>query len=415
VWVTWAGEPDRLQALLNRYSQASGLPIKVTTGVKSDKVTRAMTGSTPPDIVVLSSSDLVSAYDAQGLVAPLDPWIKVTGIDLDDFYPAPLAQCETPGGTVCLPWGCDVYALFWNKDLFKAAGLNPERPPQTMEELVAYAEALTIRDEEGGFSQIGFIPDLTRSHGDLYARMYGGFWVDDGGELTVNAQPMIDAANWQRQFYANYGTREVLAFASSLNRYMDADHPVYAGKRLSCQQCHQHPPRKSTFLPDRGFYAGNVAMMVAGQWQVGPNYARLYPTLNYGVAPFPPPAAHPERANTVVVQGAVAIIPAGVKDKAAAAKLLAWMMSPEIVAEATYAHASLPTSRTAAQGPRFQQIPNFKVFMELLAHPNAVHVTTTPIGLELNEAMGRVEAEVLHKDGGDPVLLLNEVQAELGE
>ena len=78
------------------------------------------------------------------LVEPLDPWIQAAGIDLDDFYPASLAQCETPDGmTLCLPWGCDVYALFWNKDLFKAAGLDPERPPQTMEELVEYADKLT--------------------------------------------------------------------------------------------------------------------------------------------------------------------------------------------------------------------------------------------------------------------------------
>jgi hypothetical protein len=95
---------------------------------------------------------------------------------------------------------------------------------------------------------------------------------DDGTELTVNGWPMIDATNWQRQFYDRYGTQEAMEFVSSLNHYMNSHHPVYAGKRLNCQQCHRNPPRKSTKIPDHGLYAGKVAMMVEGKWQVGPNY-----------------------------------------------------------------------------------------------------------------------------------------------
>ena len=49
------------------------------------------------------------------------------------------------------------------------------------------------------------------------------------------------------------------------------------------------------------------------------------------------------RVRTAVVQGPVVFIPAGGTDKEAAANLLAWMMSPEIVAEETYTTFSLPT------------------------------------------------------------------------
>jgi hypothetical protein len=87
-------------------------------------------------------------------------------------------------------------------------------------------------------------------------------------------------------------------------------------------------------------------------------------------------------------------------DKEAAANLLAWMMAPETLAEAAYANAMLPTSRTAAQDPRFQEIPGFEVFMALLTHPNAAHTVTTPINAGLNEALGQVEAELLHQGGG---------------
>src|SRR5712691_28814 len=67
--------------------------------------------------------------------------------------------------------------------------------------------------------------------------------------------------------------------------------------------------------PDYPFYTGKLAMYVDGEWQTGPNFiTKFKPELNYGVAPFPPPADHPERANTAVVQGTVAIIPANAKN-----------------------------------------------------------------------------------------------------
>jgi len=407
VWATWGEAPGALQTLFDRYSQASDVPVKVTTGVDSDKVLKAMTGPAPPDVVVLSSSDLVESYFEQGLVEPLDRWIETTGIDLHDMYPAPLEECMTrEGDYACLPWGCDVFALFWNKDLFEATGLDPERPPQTMEELVEYADKLTVRNERGELSQMGFIPDFPRPHMELYASMFGGSSTnEDAAELTDK---------WQLQFYEEHGITEVRSFVSSFNRYVDSSHPLYAGKRWSCQQCHRATPIKSAKIPERGFYDGRVAMMIDGQWQVAPSYASPFQVgLNYGVAAFPPPADHPERANTAAVEGPVVVIPAAAIDEEEAADLLAWMMSPAIVAEQTYASSSLPTSRTAAQDSRFQEIPGFKVFMELLASANARGAVTRPIILQLHAAPGRVEEELPHIEGGDPVPVSNRVQAQL--
>jgi len=387
VWITWGDNPAQLQALFNRYGEANNVRVEVTAPVEEERILTALSGSNPPDVLVLSGGDLVKSYAKQGLVEPLNKWIEATGIDLNDIFEAPLNQCNANGTYLCLPWGTDIYALFWNKDLFEEAGLDPERPPQTMEELVEFADRLTIRNPDGTLAQIGFIPDFSWSHLDLYARMFGGFWYnEDGTELTLNSQPVIDALLWEQQFYTRYGPDNVLAFASALGGYMS---------------------------PDQGFYAGRVAMMVDGEWQVGPNFiSHFRPELNYGVAPFPPPAAHPERAGTAVVQGTVALIPSGVKDKEAAARLLAWMMSPEIVAEEMVANSNLPTSRIAAQDPRFAQIPNFDVFLKLMGHPNAKYIITTPISMEVNDRLGQIEEQVLHT-GADPVPLLNEAQAEL--
>lgn len=386
VWITWGDNPAQLQALFDKYGAANNVKVEVTAPVEEDKILPALTGSEPPDILVLSGGDLVKSYAKEGMVLELSEAIKTGNIDLNDFFPAPLAQCQDRGKIWCLPWGTDVYALFWNKDLFEDAGLDPERPPQTMEELVEYADKLTKFGPDGKLEQVGFIPDQSWSHIDLYVRMFGGFWYnEEGTQVTINSQPMLDALLWQQQFYTKYGIDEMLNFASGFGEYMSPDHP---------------------------FYAGKLAMIVEGEWQTGPNFiSKFKPELNYGVAPFPPPAAHPERARTVVNQGTVVVIPSGAKDKAASAKLLAWMMSPEIVAEEMVANANLPTSKKAAQDPRFLENPKFKVFLDLMSSPNAYPMITSLISLELNDAYSLVEEQVLHA-GADPKPLLDQLQAE---
>ncbi len=386
VWITWGDNPAQIQELFNQYGEANNVNVEVTAPVEDDKVLAGLTGSDPPDVLVLSGGDLVKSYAEEGLVVTLNDYIDTAGIDLDDIFEAPLQQCMAADEILCLPWGTDIYALFWNKDLFEDAGLDPERPPATMEELLDYADQLTVYDDNGDLVQVGFIPDFSWSHLDLYVRMMGGFWYnEDGTVLTLNSQPMIDAMLWEQQFYTKYGIKDVLSFTSALGGYMS---------------------------PDMGFYSGKVAMMVDGEWQVGPNFiSNLKPELNYGVAPFPYPEGHPERALTGVVQGTVALIPSGVENKEAAAKLLGWMMSPEILAEEMYANFNLPTSKKAAEDPRFQENAKFQVFMDLMASPNAHYIITTPISVELNDEIYRIEEQVLHA-GEDPIPLLNAAQEE---
>ena len=384
VWITWGDNPAQLQSLFDQYGEANNVKVEVTAPVDEEKLLPALTSSSPPDILILGGGDLVKSWAAEGLVAELSDAIQSGGVDMADIFPAPLAQCEQAGKHYCLPWGTDLYALFWNKDLFEAAGLDPEKPPTTMEELAEYADKLTIVGDDGKVEQVGFVPDFSWSHLDLYANMFGGYlYNEDGTELAANSQSMIDALKWEQQFYSKYGADEVLGFTSAMGEYQS---------------------------PDQGFYAGKVAMMVEGEWQTGPNFISQYkPELNYGVVAFPPPASNPERAETVVNQGTVALIPARARDLEASAKLLAWMMSPEIVADEMVANANLPTSKKAAEDPRFSENPKFKMFVDLMDSPNAVGAITTPISLELGEAMASVEEQVLHA-GADPEPLLNEVQ-----
>lgn len=387
VWIQWGDNPQQIQTLFDKYTAQTGIKVEVTAPLEEDKILPALTGSEPPDVLVLSGGDLVKSYAKEGLVAELSDIIKTGGIDLNDFFPAPLLQCKSGDKILCLPWGTDMYALFWNKDMFEAAGLDPNTPPKTMEELAQFADKLTKVDADGNLTQVGFLPDQGWDHSDLYVRMMGDFWYSpDGQHVTANNQAMIDQMTWQQQFYKKYGSDKVLAFSSGwADQYMSADYP---------------------------FYTGKMAMYVDGEWMTGPNFISAFkPEASYGVAPFPPPADHPERANTATVGGTVAVIPSGAKNKDASAKLLAWMMSPPIVAEEFCFNANLPTSKKAAEDKCFTQNPKFKVFMDLMASPNATYIITTPISLEFNDAYGVVLEKAVH-NGEDPKSLLDQLQAE---
>ena len=383
----WGDNPAQLQELFNKYGTANNVKVVVNAPVEEDKVIAGLSGSEPPDVLILSGVDNVGSWTRQGLIVPLDDLIAANKIDLTDIFPAPLDQCKYLGKYSCLPWGTDMYALYYNKDLFEAAGLDPEKPPETLEQLVEYADKLTVKDTSGDYTQFGFVPDFPWGHSDLFARMFGGFWYsEDGTKVTFSSAPMVEAFQWQAQFYTKYGADNVLKFSSGMGDYNS---------------------------PDQGFYAGRVAMYVDGEWQPGPNFIKKFkPELNYGVAPFPYPKDHPELKNMAVAQGTVAVIPAGAKNKDASAKLLAWMMSPEIVAEEMYTNFNLPTSKKAAQDPRFHENKKFELFLNLMDSPNASHIIYSPISAEVNTELGSLEEQILHA-GGDAAALTKAADEKL--
>ena len=69
-------------------------------------------------------------------------------------------QMEVDGKYYALPTAVRSLALFWNKALFKEAGLDPERPPATLDELVDYAKKLTKRSPNGDLLQAGLTIDM---------------------------------------------------------------------------------------------------------------------------------------------------------------------------------------------------------------------------------------------------------------
>ncbi|WP_079908855.1 ABC transporter substrate-binding protein [Paenibacillus sp. 32352] len=119
----------------------------VYTGSYADtavKTQAGVQGKNPPDVAVLQSTELFSLLDMNAVI-PLDDYIAKEGGDkyLSDFYPAFMANSQTGGKTYSIPFQRSTIVLYYNKDMFKQAGLDPEKAPQTWAEMKEYAQKLT--------------------------------------------------------------------------------------------------------------------------------------------------------------------------------------------------------------------------------------------------------------------------------
>jgi multiple sugar transport system substrate-binding protein len=92
------------------------------------------------DVLQFDGPSIAEFVEGGGL-EPIDPY--VSSKDLSDFYPSALEPCEYKGKLYGLPYLVHDQILYYRTDLFKAAGLDPDRPPETWDELVDYAIKLT--------------------------------------------------------------------------------------------------------------------------------------------------------------------------------------------------------------------------------------------------------------------------------
>ena len=106
---------------------------------------------------MLLSTDMFTLIDEDAII-PFDDILK-TAEDrawLKSFFPAFMENSQTGGKTWGIPFQRSTIVLYWNKEMFKEAGLDPEpRRPRTWTEMLDYAQKLTKRDAGGKVTQWG--------------------------------------------------------------------------------------------------------------------------------------------------------------------------------------------------------------------------------------------------------------------
>ena len=137
-----------------------GIKLKpIYSGSYQESITKALTAvksGDPPVTSILLSTDMFTLIDEDAVV-PFDDLIK-TAEDkawLRSFYPAFMENSQTGGKTWGIPFQRSTIVLYYNKEMFKEAGLDPNRAPANWKEQVEYAQKLTKKDASGKVTQWG--------------------------------------------------------------------------------------------------------------------------------------------------------------------------------------------------------------------------------------------------------------------
>jgi len=335
------------------------------------KLMTAIVGKTPPD-VINQDRFTIGDWASRDTFMDLTPLIerdrdKPDGVRPEDYYQPCWAEATYKGKVYAIPNSTDDRLLFYNKTLFREAGLDPNKPPATWSELLEYAIKLTKRDKSGAIKQIGFIPNWGNSWLYLYSWQNGGeFMSPDGRRCTMDNPRSVEALEYMVSVY------DALGGAQAIDKF------------------------QAGFQPDAldPFLTGKVAMKIDVD-QAANNIARFNPDLNFGVAPPPVPDWRFKKTETNVVydESGVPIaippnslkgesksmpryitwsggfsyaIPVGAKNVELAWKFIKWMNSPEagLVAARAQEAYNRKKGRPFVPGMHANQRYNEAVFRE---------------------------------------------------
>jgi len=292
----------------------------------------------------------VGTYCSTGGWIDLGPLLKQSHIDPSIFPAATRYYTQFKGKRCALPMLADVYGLYYNKALFRKAGIKS--PPKTMDELTADAKKLTQRDASGKIKVAGFDPLLGfyENVPERYITSFGGKWLDSKGHSIIAKDPAWSKwARWQKNLVDWYGYNKLVSFQTGLG---------------------------DEFSGSQAFEKGKLAMNLDGEWRVA-FIADEHPSLGYGTAPMPVDSAHPELYGSGYINGTIIGIPRGVKHKSQAWDLVRYLTTNNhALAVLSNGLRNVPTTKASLTSKEIKPDTHFATFLKIFANPKS---STSPI------------------------------------
>jgi ABC-type glycerol-3-phosphate transport system substrate-binding protein len=162
------------------------------------KLTTLLAANTPPDATIMRPGPL-STIVSRGALAELGGRVQEAGYKPDDFIAAMYESCTLNGKLYAIPGGADYLCMYYNKDMMRRAGLDPEKPPATIDELLEQSQAVLKTSSSGDLERIGFVPQAKEFSN--WAFLFGGQFYDAANrKITANDPRNVAALEW----LANY-------------------------------------------------------------------------------------------------------------------------------------------------------------------------------------------------------------------
>ncbi len=191
------------------------------------KLPTTLAGNDAPCLVGIQMARTAQFADS---LTPLDDLLSSAGVDPADFDPGIMKALQGGGKQLALPYDLGPYVMFYNRDMFKAAGLSDPANGWSTDDFLTDAKALTT----GG--KFGYAASSSIDYYQAWLPGLSGMQlVDDKGVLHADDPAAASALDW----YAGLVTKEKVA------------EPIVAGTGDADQQA---------------FLAGNAAMLVSGPW-----------------------------------------------------------------------------------------------------------------------------------------------------
>ena len=258
LWHGWTGadNTEMLTRILDGYNESNPDGIEVIpTAYGWDeffaKWILATASGNPADVALYHPTE-TPEFVERGTVIPIDELAEMVDWSWEGIPEAVKEQCYYNGTLYGIIEDIHPLGMYYNVDLAEAAGLDPNSPPATREEYLAWAEAMNVKDANGNFTQSGAsMPTsgaLPRWTWHSYLYQNGGQFLNEDGTVAFNSDE----------------GREALQFMHDL---------VYANELV---------PISSN--PEEDFRANVLGMLYTGPWNVNSIIAA---GVNFATAPIP--------------------------------------------------------------------------------------------------------------------------------
>lgn len=335
-WHSWSGEGVKaIDSIVNQFEKIyPDIDVEVILTTKMEqKLLVSIAGGAAPDVVLFDRYK-TGQFAARGALTELDKFIENSSIKSEDFFNAAWGETIYRGKIYSIPYYVDNRALLYNKKLFEEAGLDPNDPPETWDELIEYSKKLTKYDDKGRITQVGFVPIWEGASLVHYIWQSGGtVFNDDMTKVVFNNEIGVNALQWIVDFIDMCGgVDELISFSSGFGAQIN-----------------------------NPFYIGQVAMQSNGPWIYRDieRYAPDFLKNDLRIAPLPKNTEH-----ATIVGGFSLIIPKGAPEPEAAWKFIQYLVQKENQIEWALASGTIPALKAAAYDDQIIRNDIWKGFVE---------------------------------------------------